>query len=102
MCPLVASNQPCTGDEAENVCTALGCTWSATEDSSCESAEECHPWQIRLVLELMGLRVFDTCTGDGDCPGNLQFCVNGTCSATESNNGDSSTLDWTSASDAAR
>ena len=35
-----------------------------------------------------------------DCPGNLQFCVGGTCYATESNNGDdSSTLDWTSASD---
>ena len=101
--PLVGSNEPCTGDESEEVCGALGCTWSAEEDSSCNSADECPDGRPACVGDDGAKECSATCTGDGDCPDSLQYCVDGTCSATESNNGDdSSTLDWTSASEAFR
>ena len=76
--PVVASNQACTGDESEEVCTALGCTWEPE---------------------------VNTCESPGECPDGREFCVSGACSATgpsdtgiDNNNGGdgSSTLDWSS------
>ena len=69
--PVVATGESCTGIDDDGVCGAIpGCTWSAAEDNTCDSPDE--------------------------CPDDRQFCVDGTCSATQSNNDDSSTLDWTS------
>ena len=62
--PVVASNQPCTGDESQNVCGALGCTWSATEDSSCESASVCPPGRPACVGANGAKECSATCTGD--------------------------------------
>ena len=79
--PVVATGASCTGIDDDGVCGALGCTWQE-EVNTCESPDE--------------------------CPDGRQFCVGGACSDTgpsdtgiDNNNGDdSSTLDWTSASDA--
>jgi len=75
--PLVANQASCTGDESEEVCTALGCTWEPE---------------------------VNTCDSPDDCPDNRQYCVGGVCSDTgpsdtgidNDNDDDSSTLDWSS------
>lgn len=77
-CALVSScddlgQDECGGENGGGENGVSGCEWQL-EDSSCSQNSDC-------------------ATASDD----RQFCVGGTCSATESNNGDgSSTLDWSS------